>query len=231
MTNSELLVPLALGLLANEFVDICPWLAQKMLRWAACRFGDTDTSERYAEEWIALLHERPGKLLKLVTALSIVVGATWSMRSLYGGPRSQRRCNDGEEGSSSISLVLRLPASALGLPVLGMTVASWFSGVMPAVVAGLSMVSALYLAFVSRTTCGVPVRGGRGGCRNNGNGLMLGCHIRQHRWYRAKLLIARRWSMIPGAYFGSGILALTSVVTVASVASFIGAVSGVMGSL
>jgi hypothetical protein len=228
---TELLVPLALGLLANEFVDVCPWLAQKMLQWAACRFGDTDTSERYAEEWTALLYERPGKLLKLVTALSIVVGATWRMRSLYGVPRSQRRCNDEEERSSRIYLALRFPSSALGLPVLGMTAASWFSGVMPAVVAGLSMVSTLYLAFASRTTCGVPVRGRRDGCQNNGNGIMLGCHIRQHRWYRAKLLGARRWSELPTAYFGSGILALTSVVTVASVASFIWSVSGVVGSL
>jgi hypothetical protein len=227
---TELLVPLTLGLLANEVVDVCPWLAQKMLRWAARRFGDTVTSERYSEEWTALLQERPGKLLKLVTALSIVVGATWRMRSLYGEPRTEGRCGEEEERPSRFSFSFRLPPSAWGFPAVGMTIAGWFSGMVPAAIAGLSMASALYLAFASRTHCGVPGRGGQV-CRNNGSGLMLGCHLRQHRWYRAKLLGARRWSEMPNAYFGSANLAVTSVVSVASLASLIGATYGVVGSM
>ncbi|MDT0486130.1 hypothetical protein [Streptomyces doebereineriae] len=36
------------------------------------------------------------------------------------------------------------------------------------------------------------MRGRDDGCRNNASGLLLGCHIRQHRWQKLKMLFLRR---------------------------------------
>ncbi|GHH49407.1 hypothetical protein GCM10018775_45030 [Streptomyces umbrinus] len=48
------------------------------------------------------------------------------------------------------------------------------------------------MLFQAPVTCGAPVRGREDGCRNNASGLLLGCHIRQHRWQKLKPLIVRR---------------------------------------
>ncbi|MEU0211489.1 hypothetical protein ABZ235_34675 [Streptomyces canus] len=36
------------------------------------------------------------------------------------------------------------------------------------------------------------MRGRDDGCRNNASGLLLGCHIRQHRWQKLKMIFLRR---------------------------------------
>ena len=57
-----------LGALVNEFSDLCPWLARGVVRWAACRWtSDSTLALSYAEEWVAVIDARPGKLLKLFT--------------------------------------------------------------------------------------------------------------------------------------------------------------------
>lgn len=56
-------------LLLSEFGDWCPWLAARIVRWAARRLGDPASCERYEEEWIANLNEVPGKLGRLAAAL------------------------------------------------------------------------------------------------------------------------------------------------------------------
>ncbi|MEU5694616.1 sugar transferase [Actinosynnema sp. NPDC020468] len=54
----------ALALVVNEFGELSPWLARKVVRWAAgIRYPDR------VEELEAVLEDRPGKLFKLVTAL------------------------------------------------------------------------------------------------------------------------------------------------------------------
>ncbi|MDX3588939.1 hypothetical protein [Streptomyces europaeiscabiei] len=85
------LTSLAVGLLLNEAVDISPWLARKVIRWAAHRLPSPDLARDYEEEWTALLSERPGKLLKLAYALSFVVPALTMRRELQGRPSWPQR--------------------------------------------------------------------------------------------------------------------------------------------
>jgi hypothetical protein len=60
-------------LLLSEFGDWCPWLARRMVRWAANHLGDRTVAERYEEEWLADLSEIPGKLACLAVAVSYLI--------------------------------------------------------------------------------------------------------------------------------------------------------------
>jgi hypothetical protein len=62
-----------LPLLLSEFSEVSPWLARRLLVWAARHVGDPRKVERYREEWLAGLQDVPGKLTKLAKALSIVL--------------------------------------------------------------------------------------------------------------------------------------------------------------
>ncbi|MFJ4518987.1 hypothetical protein [Streptomyces sp. NPDC088816] len=82
---------LGIGLLLNEAVDISPWLARRILRWASHRLPDIDEAREYEEEWTALLDERPGKLLKLVYALTFILPALQMRRASLGSLSWPRR--------------------------------------------------------------------------------------------------------------------------------------------
>ncbi|WP_234430749.1 hypothetical protein [Streptomyces sp. NRRL F-4489] len=74
----------------------------------------------------------------------------------------------------------------------GLLIAAWINRTAgPAVITGLSAVVLLWSFFQAPVTCGAPVRGRDDGCRNNATGLLMGCHIRQHRWQKLKMLILR----------------------------------------
>jgi hypothetical protein len=66
----ELVAAVVLGLVINESSELSPWLAHRLIRWAA--------RVRYptrVEELSALIAERPGKLFKLVTASDFACAA------------------------------------------------------------------------------------------------------------------------------------------------------------
>jgi len=99
-------------------------------------------------------------------------------------------------------------------------IAAWInSAAGPAVVVALSVATAAWCFFQAPVTCGAPVRGRADGCRNNASGLLLGCHIRQHRWEKLKMLILRRRLR----EFCSGLFTdgKATVVTLAGVGSFL----------
>ncbi|MEV0918182.1 hypothetical protein AB0I93_28485 [Streptomyces sp. NPDC049967] len=74
-----------------------------------------------------------------------------------------------------------------------MLIAAWINkAVGPTGVSTLSGLVLLWCFFQAPATCAAPVRGRRDGCRNNATGLLMGCHIRQHRWQKLKMLILRR---------------------------------------
>jgi hypothetical protein len=76
MTATEVLISIAAGLAVNECCDVSLWLADRLVRRAArLRYGASGRAAVRAEEWTAIIHERPGKLLKLVTAIGFVVAA------------------------------------------------------------------------------------------------------------------------------------------------------------
>jgi hypothetical protein len=76
MTGQEVLLGVVLGLLINECCELSPWMARKLVRWAARRrYANPARAEIRAEELVGLVDVRPGKLFKLVTALGFVVAA------------------------------------------------------------------------------------------------------------------------------------------------------------
>ncbi|WP_371408906.1 hypothetical protein OG423_32170 [Micromonospora zamorensis] len=76
MNGWEIVASFVFGLLVNEMTDVSPWAARRLVRWAAYRWTtDPDMAEVYAEEWTAIIDERPGKLFKLATALQFTGGA------------------------------------------------------------------------------------------------------------------------------------------------------------
>jgi hypothetical protein len=77
VTRIEVVAAIVLGLLVNEATDICPWIAVRLVRWSA-RLLYRRAPERAAiraEELAALINDRPGKLLKLFTALGFALHA------------------------------------------------------------------------------------------------------------------------------------------------------------
>ncbi|MFF4810560.1 hypothetical protein ACFY03_20335 [Micromonospora chersina] len=74
---TELLLGALLSLALSELTEVSPWAARKLVRWAAYRWTtDPELAAAYAEEWAAIIDERPGKLLKLLTATGFTLGAT-----------------------------------------------------------------------------------------------------------------------------------------------------------
>lgn len=76
MNRWEVILSITLGVLVNEVTDISPWLAKRLVQWSAYRWAsDPAIAAVYAEEWSSILEDRPGKLLKLLTAIQFTVGA------------------------------------------------------------------------------------------------------------------------------------------------------------
>jgi hypothetical protein len=111
-----------------------------------------------------------------------------------------------------------------GYVVLGIVAVGWFGlGMGPGVIAGLSGVVVLYTLFQAPMWCCAETRGGNP-CRNNSYGILLGCHVRQHKWQKMamafhvsswKQLMKRVWSSIGGASASVSALAAVASVVVA----------------
>ncbi|MEV6154935.1 hypothetical protein AB0L53_31800 [Nonomuraea sp. NPDC052129] len=79
MSTQEIILAIGGGLLVNEFCDISPWAARKIVTWSArLRYGKSARAEIRVEEYAAVIDSRPGKLFKLITALTFATGATGS---------------------------------------------------------------------------------------------------------------------------------------------------------
>jgi hypothetical protein len=86
MSPAEIIVAILGGLLVNEACDVSPWLARKLVRWSAVRrYGDTPRATIRADELVAVIAERPGKLLKLFTALGFAAAAMASSAARRAG--------------------------------------------------------------------------------------------------------------------------------------------------
>jgi hypothetical protein len=93
---SALLTPLLL----SEFVDWCPRLAERLVRWSAGRLRDPVDRDRYLEEYLANLAAVPGKASRLVAATGYAVnvlamrgalGRRGAVRSLLAGQARRDR--------------------------------------------------------------------------------------------------------------------------------------------
>ncbi|UVT09750.1 hypothetical protein AY578_10845 [Streptomyces thermocarboxydus] len=107
-----------------------------------------------------------------------------------------------------------------GVIAAALLIAAWINKAAgPAIVATLSALVLVWCFFQAPVTCAAPVRGRTDGCRNNATGLLMGCHIRQHRWQKLKMLILRRQVR----EFCSGLFSdgKATLVTLAAIGSFL----------
>jgi hypothetical protein len=76
VNTKEIVLAIGGGLLVNEFCDLSPWAARKVVVWSArVRYGKSQRAETRAEELAAVIDSRPGKLFKLLTSLTFACGA------------------------------------------------------------------------------------------------------------------------------------------------------------
>ncbi|ADD40176.1 hypothetical protein [Stackebrandtia nassauensis] len=64
------------GLVFPDLRDIAEWAARRLVKWAAPKWTDDETeAEALYEDWQAVIEDRPGAILKLVTATGFCVSA------------------------------------------------------------------------------------------------------------------------------------------------------------
>ncbi|MEV4275147.1 hypothetical protein [Actinoplanes xinjiangensis] len=85
----------------------------------------------------------------------------------------------------------------------------------------------IFVLFAAPVYCGA-VNRGRGGnvefCRNNSYGLILGCHLRQHKWQK----LGQQWWAMGWRQKAAGIWTGASA-KIATLGFLIGTVTGVVG--
>ncbi|MEU1879052.1 hypothetical protein ABZ470_17200 [Streptosporangium sp. NPDC020072] len=88
-----ILMAILVPLLVTEFGELAPWLARKVIGLSAHLIVHPVEREERRQEWLAALPEVPGKIVKLLDALSIllyVVPRMWIAYGVPGGPRHRR---------------------------------------------------------------------------------------------------------------------------------------------
>jgi hypothetical protein len=83
-----------------------------------------------------------------------------------------------------------------GLLFLGLLLFAWTREVGPAALLILSAIVTFWAAFWAPAWCGAVNRSGAF-CRNNSRGVLLGCHLREHRWQKLKMAFySKRWQAL-----------------------------------
>jgi DNA-binding transcriptional MerR regulator len=95
VTRGEMAFAIVSGLLINECCDISPWLAVRLMRWAArLRYrGATERATVRSEELAALIQDRPGNLFKLLTAIGFTLH-TVLIAALRSVPKVGKRAEE-----------------------------------------------------------------------------------------------------------------------------------------
>lgn len=132
------------GLAVNETSDMCSWMAAQLARWAARTWcDDEDLGMEYAEEWAAVVEERPGKLLKLFTAIGFALAAVVA---------TERRAV-GRRGQPAILLRLFVGAVAVcAIGSVGVVVVASGQPAWPGASSAVGMVSLTLLVAVAAST-------------------------------------------------------------------------------
>ncbi len=84
MSVEGVLVSIVLGLVINEMCDVSPWCARRLVQLSVrLRYADLERRRIRADELVALIDERPGKLMKLGTSLGFLCAAmpSWMHRA------------------------------------------------------------------------------------------------------------------------------------------------------
>lgn len=87
----------------------------------------------------------------------------------------------------------------------------------------LSVLVTAYFLFLAPMWCGAETREGLS-CRNNSPGLLMGCHLREHRWQKLKMaFIPRRWRELNRGLWTNPKEGLTTLSTIVAIISGIAA--------
>ncbi|MEV4557235.1 hypothetical protein AB0K51_09570 [Kitasatospora sp. NPDC049285] len=99
----------------------------------------------------------------------------------------------------------------------------------PLAITALSALSLLWFLFQAPVPCAALNRGEAQTCRNNGRGVLRGCHIKQHQWQKLKgLVVRRRWREISADLFPN---ATTSLASLGAIVALLSSIIGVVKSL
>ncbi len=114
MTTGEIVLGVIIGLIVNEACDISPWAARQIVRWSArLRYRSPERAQIRAEELVALVEERPGKLLKLATSLwfltTALATALHRVGTEVGGPLAKRIALYGQQLKYRALIALNRP--------------------------------------------------------------------------------------------------------------------------
>jgi hypothetical protein len=74
----------------------------------------------------------------------------------------------------------------------------------PGVLALVSTFVVIYVLFQAPVWCTAETRS-KGFCRNNASGLLMGCHLREHKWQKFKMMVKTRYWGRLGRRFMTGI--------------------------
>lgn len=136
MSVEEVLVSIVLGLVINEMCDVSPWCARRLVQLSVrLRYTDRERRRIRADELVALVDERPGKLMKLATSLGFLCAATpsWMRRAVL------TRLN---RGRSRGKLPLGAPALSPGTTTLAVRNLSLLPAVAVEIVSAVSELGA-----------------------------------------------------------------------------------------
>ena len=98
----------------------------------------------------------------------------------------------------------KLLGSLWGYLLLAAVLWLWFlPSIGPGVIAILSALVVLYTLFQAPMWCCAETRS-REPCRNNAYGILLGCHLRQHKWQKVKMAVRQQyWGKLGRRVFSS----------------------------
>jgi hypothetical protein len=111
-----------------------------------------------------------------------------------------------------------------GYLALALAIAGWFAHLFTAaIILVLSIAAVGYFLLQAPVWCGAITRDGRM-CRHNSTGLLLGCHLREHKWQKIKMTFAPKgWREINRGLWASPREGVTTMSGVAAVISALAA--------
>jgi len=92
----------------------------------------------------------------------------------------------------------------------------------------LSVAALGYFLFQAPLWCGATTREGEA-CRNNSSGLLIGCHLREHKWQKIKMAFySKRWRELNRGLWATPRDGVTTLSGVAAAVSALAAVVGIL---